>query len=62
VITRGAQAPLTMLGYKMAYHHTTETQYAEYLENEMRMLNPTAPYDIMWNEIRRDWLRDWQVT
>jgi hypothetical protein len=46
----------------MAYHHTTETQYAEYLENEMRMLNPTAPYDIMWNEIRRDWLRDWQVT
>jgi hypothetical protein len=31
------------------------------LENDCRLLAPTSPLDPLFDDVRTDWLRDWQV-
>jgi hypothetical protein len=39
-----------------------EICYDDPLDNESRLFAPVSPLHPLWDDIRRDWLRDWQVT
>jgi hypothetical protein len=34
---------------------------AELLDNDIRLLAPVNPLHPLWDDVRDDWLRDWQV-
>jgi hypothetical protein len=33
----------------------------ELLDNDIRLLAPVNPLHPLWDDVRDDWLRDWQV-
>ena len=38
-----------------------ESIQQEILDNDIRLLAPVNPLHPLWDDVRDDWLRDWQV-
>lgn len=46
----------------MQHAENVNEQFADELDNEFHLLHPQAPYHPLWDDIRREFLRDWQVS